>query len=52
MIHLARTFREHPEVRYGLTTMCIGLGMGGTVDLGEPALLDAEPRRRSEPARS
>ena len=31
MIHLARAFREHPEVRYGLTTMCIGLGMGGTV---------------------
>ncbi|NLT30241.1 MAG: thiolase family protein [Propionibacterium sp.] len=31
MIHLARTFRERPEVRYGLTTMCIGLGMGGTV---------------------
>jgi len=31
MIHLARQFREHPEVRYGMTTMCIGLGMGGTV---------------------
>ena len=31
MIHLARAFRVHPEVRYGLTTMCIGLGMGGTV---------------------
>ncbi len=31
MIHLARAFREHPEVRYGVTTMCIGLGMGGTV---------------------
>ena len=31
MIHLAHTFREHPEVRYGLTTMCIGLGMGGSV---------------------
>jgi acetyl-CoA acyltransferase len=31
MIHLARAFREHPEVRYGLTTMCVGLGMGGTV---------------------
>jgi len=31
MIQLARTFREHPDVRYGLTTMCIGLGMGGTV---------------------
>jgi len=31
MINLAREFEEHPEVRYGLTTMCIGLGMGGTV---------------------
>ncbi len=31
MIQLARTFRDHPEVRYGLTTMCVGLGMGGTV---------------------
>jgi acetyl-CoA acyltransferase len=31
MIHLARTFREHPEVRFGLTTMCVGLGMGGSV---------------------
>ena len=31
MIHLARQFREHPEIRYGLTTMCIGLGMGGTL---------------------
>lgn len=31
MIHLARSFREKPEVRYGLTTMCVGLGMGGSV---------------------
>jgi acetyl-CoA acyltransferase len=31
MINLARELEEHPEVRYGLTTMCIGLGMGGTV---------------------
>jgi acetyl-CoA acyltransferase len=31
MIQLAAHFEEHPEVRYGLTTMCIGLGMGGTV---------------------
>jgi len=30
MINLARTFEAHPEVRYGITTMCIGLGMGGT----------------------
>ena len=31
MIQLARSFRDHPEARYGLTTMCIGLGMGGSV---------------------
>jgi len=30
-LNLARAFEEHPEVRFGLTTMCIGLGMGGTV---------------------
>jgi|UniRef100_UPI00404A0355 acetyl-CoA acyltransferase len=30
-LNLARAFEEHPEVRYGITTMCIGLGMGGTV---------------------
>ena len=30
-LNLARAFEDHPEVRYGLTTMCIGLGMGGTV---------------------
>jgi acetyl-CoA acyltransferase len=31
MTQLAREFAEHPEVRYGLTAMCIGIGMGGTV---------------------
>jgi acetyl-CoA acyltransferase len=31
MLNLARTFEEKHEVRYGITTMCIGLGMGGTV---------------------
>ncbi|KRV51378.1 acetyl-CoA acetyltransferase [Wenjunlia vitaminophila] len=31
MIQLARQFEEHPEVRYGITAMCIGMGMGGTV---------------------
>jgi acetyl-CoA acyltransferase len=41
MIHLARTFREHPEVRYGLTTMCIGLGMGGSVIWENPHHRDA-----------
>ncbi|GGQ72645.1 thiolase family protein [Kitasatospora griseola] len=31
MTQLARRFEQRPDVRYGLTTMCIGFGMGGTV---------------------
>jgi acetyl-CoA acyltransferase len=31
MINLARQLAERPNVRFGLTTMCIGMGMGGTV---------------------
>ena len=31
MSQLARHFEDHPEVRYGLTAMCIGIGMGGCV---------------------
>jgi acetyl-CoA acyltransferase len=31
MTQLAAEFSSHADVRYGLTTMCIGLGMGGTV---------------------
>ncbi|MBF4578356.1 thiolase family protein [Frigoribacterium sp. VKM Ac-2530] len=31
MIQLARQFEQHPEVRYGLTAMCVGLGQGGSV---------------------
>jgi acetyl-CoA acyltransferase len=31
MIQLARQFAGHPSARYGLTTMCVGMGMGGTV---------------------
>lgn len=31
MNQLARQFEEHPEVRYGMTAMCIGIGMGGAV---------------------
>ena len=38
MLNLARTFEEHPEVRYGITTMCIGLGMGGTIIWENPHL--------------
>jgi acetyl-CoA acyltransferase len=37
MTQLARQFAEHPEVRYGLTAMCVGIGMGGTVIWENPA---------------
>jgi len=29
--HLMHGFKEHPDVKYGLTTMCVGLGQGGAV---------------------
>lgn len=31
MTQLSREFAERPDVRYGITTMCVGMGMGGTV---------------------
>ena len=31
MNQLSRQFEMQPDVRYGITTMCIGLGMGGTI---------------------
>jgi acetyl-CoA acyltransferase len=31
ILNLANGFKERPDVRYGITTMCIGLGMGGTI---------------------
>jgi acetyl-CoA acyltransferase len=31
MTQLARQFAEDPSVRYGLTAMCVGMGLGGTV---------------------
>lgn len=36
MTQLARQFEQRPEVRYGLTTMCVGLGQGGTVIWANP----------------
>lgn len=42
MLNLARSFEEHPEVRYGITTMCIGLGMGGTVIWENPHFTGAK----------
>ena len=37
MNQLARQFEDHPEVRYGLTAMCIGIGMGGAVIWENPS---------------
>ena len=31
LMHLARRFADEPGTRYGLTAMCVGLGMGATV---------------------
>jgi len=37
MTQLSRHFAERPDVRYGLTAMCIGIGMGGTVIWENPS---------------
>lgn len=31
MIQLARQFEQRPDVQYGLTAMCVGLGQGGSI---------------------
>jgi len=66
MTQLARQFAQAPQVRYGLTAMCVGFGMGGAViwenpdwSGGAPAPDDAEgvgrppagPDLPGEPAR-
>ncbi len=30
-LHMMHGFKEHPEAKYGLETMCVGLGQGGAV---------------------
>ena len=42
MIQLARQFEMHPEVRYGLTAMCVGLGQGGSVIWENPHYTGAQ----------
>lgn len=51
MTQLARQFGEHPEVRYGLTAMCVGFGMGGAVIWENPAFSGAGARDGDEEAR-
>jgi acetyl-CoA acyltransferase len=43
MTQLARQFAERPDVQYGITTMCVGLGMGGTVIWENPHFDQAAP---------
>src|SRR6266516_7275875 len=54
MTQLARQFVDHPEVRYGLTAMCVGMGMGGAVIWENPQWSGGEgcPPRRYCPLRS
>lgn len=44
MIQLARQFEQRPDVRYGLTAMCVGLGQGGTVIWENPHWDGTSPR--------
>ncbi|MBM4509979.1 hypothetical protein GS421_16915 [Rhodococcus hoagii] len=45
MTQLSRQFAQNPGVRYGLTTMCIGLGMGGTVIWENPITRTTQPTK-------
>jgi len=45
MTQLARQFAERTDVRYGITTMCVGLGQGGTVIWENPLHSDYEGYR-------
>ncbi len=42
ILNLANGFKDHPQVRYGITTMCIGLGMGGTIIWENPNYKDSK----------
>jgi acetyl-CoA acyltransferase len=44
MIQLAAHFQERPDVRYGLTAMCVGLGQGGSV-IWENPFYDGKKRK-------
>ncbi|MDR6691919.1 acetyl-CoA acyltransferase [Microbacterium sp. 1154] len=45
MIQLAAQFAERPDVRYGLTAMCVGLGQGGSV-VWENPFFDGKKKRK------
>ncbi|MDY1004527.1 thiolase family protein [Curtobacterium sp. CFBP9011] len=45
MTQLAAQFAERPDVKYGITTMCIGLGQGGTVIWENPNFSKSAARK-------
>lgn len=45
MIQLAAQFAERPDVRYGITAMCVGLGQGGTVIWENPHYTGKKKRK-------
>src|SRR5690625_1095190 len=44
MAQLAHAFEHNPQVRYGITTMCVGLGQGGTVIWENPHHTEEQSR--------
>lgn len=46
MSQLARQFAARPDVRYGLTTMCVGLGQGGAVIWENPHYAQTKEKLR------
>nr|WP_245324956.1 acetyl-CoA C-acyltransferase [Microbacterium amylolyticum] len=46
MIQLAAQFEQRPDVRYGLTAMCVGLGQGGTVIWENPFYTGKKAKRK------
>jgi acetyl-CoA acyltransferase len=49
MIHLMHEFAESPDVKYGLATMCVGLGQGGSV-VWENLQTDGKKTSKKKPA--
>ena len=45
MIQLAAQFAERPDVQYGLTAMCVGLGQGGSVIWENPHYVAAGSKK-------
>ncbi|WP_110588879.1 thiolase family protein [Microbacterium suaedae] len=46
MIQLAAQFAARPDVRYGLTAMCVGLGQGGSVIWENPHYTGKKAKRK------